>query len=235
MPTTVAQLLSYAYFTSGVVGRGFMAVNGDARTTDGLQLLNEIIAEKSMDTVFIPYDTHSQLTMVPGQEVYYVPKLFRLTALTFNQGTIRYPLIRDNINRYFATGRADGVESLPVHFFAERNLGGMNLYFYFVPASNFTLNIMGRFGYNSVVLNEDLELQFDKFQILYFRYKLAERICHFYTIPFSELAKAQLDNLESRFNNLSGEDLSITKFSFSTVRDPYNYAWGILGKGWVPG
>lgn len=235
MTYPVAQLISNAYYTTGIVGRGFQSVNGDDRTQDGLQFLNEIIAEKSLDSVFIPYDSYQHITMVPGQETYYVPKLIRLATLTFNQGTIRYPLIRDNINRYFAVGRADNIQSLPVHYFAERVLGGTNLWFYFLPASNFELNIYGKFGYNQVAYNDDLETQFDDFQILYLRYKLAERICHYYTVPFNEEAKMQLDNLERRFNNLSGEDLSITKFSFSTVRDPYNYAWGILGKGWVPG
>lgn len=235
MAYPVAQLIGDAYFTSGIVGRGFQSVNGDARTQDGLRMLNQIIVEKSLDYVFIPYDLHTTLTMIPGQEKYYVPNLIKLNTLTFNQGTIRYPLIRDNINRYFATGRADNIQSLPVHFFAERALGGMNLYFYFLPASDFTLNIDGRFSYSQVNYNDDLSLQFDQFQILYFQYKLADRICDYYTFPFSEAAKQQLDNLERRFNDLSGEDLSITKFSFSTVKDPYNYAWGILGKGWVPG
>lgn len=234
MVAPVAQLISDGYFTSGIVGRGFQSVSGQ-QSEDGLRMLNQIILEKSMDSVFLPYDTHAQVTMVPGQEVYYVSGLIRLNTLTFNQGTVRYPLIRDNINRYFATGRVDDVQSLPVHYFAERALGGMKLYFYFVPSSDFVLNIDGRYSYSKVAYNEDLNLHFDDFQILYFQYKLAERICDFYTVPFSEEAKQQLNNLERRFNNLSGEDLSITKYSMSTVRDPYNYAWAILGKGWVPG
>lgn len=234
MVAPVGLLITNAYLTSGIVGAGFQSVSG-SQSENGLLMLNEIILEKSMDSVFISYDSHRQLTMVPGQEVYYVPNLIRLNTLTFNQGTVRYPLIRDNINRYFATGRVDGIQSLPVHFFAERALGGMQLYFYFLPASDFVLNIDGRYAYSKVAINDDLNTQFDDFQILYFRYKLAERICDFYTVPFSEKAKLQLDNFERRINNLSGEDLSLTKYSFSTVRDPYNYAWGILGKGWVPG
>lgn len=235
MPYPVSQLIGDAYFTSGVVGRGFQNVNGDSRSVDGLRLLNQIILEKSMDAVFIPYDLHTTFNTVAGQEKYFVSNLIKLNTLTFNMGIIRYPLIRDNINRYFATGRADNVQSLPVHYFAERALSGMNIYFYFLPSSTFVVNVDGRFAYNPVSINGDLEIQFDPFQILYFQYKLAERLCDYYTFPFSEAAKAQLDNLERRFNNLSGEDLSISKYSFSTVRDPYNYAWGILGRGWVPG
>lgn len=235
MSYPVAQLISDAYYTSGIVGRGFQRVNGDARAQDGLNMLNEIILEKSLDAVFIPYSTYQHLTMVPGQETYFVSGLIRLDTLTFNMGTIRYPLIRDNINRYFAVGRADNIQSLPVHYFAERVLNGTNLWFYFSPSSNFILNIYGKFAYNPVSYNDDLSTQFDNFQILYFKYKLAGRLCDYYELPFSESAKMQLDNLERRFNNLSGEDLSINKFSFSTVRDPYNYAWGILSKGWVPG
>lgn len=234
MTSPVSQLINDAYATSGIVGRGFQNANGDSRAEDGLRLLNEIILEKSLDSVFIPYDTHIQLTMIPGEEKYFVPGLIKLNALTFNNGNVRYPLVRDNLMRYFGTGRVDGMQSLLTHFFAERILNGMNLYFYFVPSSNFILNIDGRFTYATVNYNDDLSEKFDPFQVLYFRYKLAERICNFYTFPFDESAKAQLDNLERRLNNLSGEDLSITKYNFATVKCPYNYAWAALGKGWIP-
>lgn len=235
MPYTVAQLVTEAFNMSGVVGAGFQSVNGDSRAQQGLQLFNDIIVEKSMDAVFLPYDVHTTVNLVPGQAIYFVENLIRLNTLTFNIGTVRYPMMRDNINSFFATGRVDDIQSLPFRYFAERALDGMNIYLYFSPQGNYVLNIDGRYAYSEVTYNADLLLQFDRFQIVYFKYKLASRICDFYNVPMSEASKQQLDNMERRFNNLSGEDLSIVKSNFSTADIGYNYAWAALYKGWVPG
>lgn len=239
MTYPVARLVNESFNMSGVVGAGFQSVNGDSRAQQGLQLLNDIIVEKSMDAVFIPYDTHEQVPMVAGQEIYFIPKLVKLNTLTYNLTTgpnsLRFPLFRDNINQYFATGRANGIQSLPTQYFAERTLDGMKLYFYFVPNSNYVLNIDGRYSYDEVAYNTDLLIQFDRFQIVYFKYKLTSRICDFYNVPMSEESKQQLDNMERRFNNLSGEDMSIVKGTFSSSQSSYNYAWAPLYKGFIPG
>ena len=187
-----------------------------------------------MDAVFIPYNTHETFSFIPGQETYFINGLIETNSVTFNIGDLRYPLIQDNINRYFSTGRVDNIQSLPIHFFAERALGGTNLYFYFSPESDYVCNITGKFSYQSVELNDDLQTQFDNFQIAFFRYKLAHNLCEFYTIPFSEDAQRTLNSLESRFIDISGTDLTVKCLNFSQASVAFDYDWAPLFTGWVP-
>ena len=100
MAYPVIQLLNEAFYTSGILGRGFQDATGDPRTYDALWLLNEIINLKSTDALFIPYNTHQSFQFTPGQESYLVDGLIETNAVTFNIGTVRYPLIQDNVLRY---------------------------------------------------------------------------------------------------------------------------------------
>jgi hypothetical protein len=231
---TLAQLVSGAYYESGVVARGLQAVSGP-QASDGLMLFNEILVEKSMDTVFLPYLTEFTMDLEPQTETYFVSGLRELATLTFNIGNVRFPLDEMGVKEYNATGRVDNVSALPVSFWLQRVLGGMNIKLYPLPASTYVLNILGKFDYPQVSNYEiDLDQTYDDFQILYFKFKLAYRILLFNKQPVPQTLKEQLDNLERRFHDLSGQDWSIQKISTVNCGFYPNYMQVALKDGWRP-
>src|ERR1700754_269736 len=120
---TVNQLIANALHLSEIVSIDFETPTG-AQITNGLRLLNGILDEASLDSVLIPYYTHQDFNTVTDQEIYLIPNLIECTSLTFNINTVRFPMVRDSLNRYNATGRVDNVFSLPYHYYVEKYIGG---------------------------------------------------------------------------------------------------------------
>lgn len=231
---TLDQLISGAYYESGIVARGLQAVSGP-QASDGLDLLNEILVEKSMDSVFLPYYTEFHETLVPNQESYFIAGLRELASLTFNIGNTRFPLDEQGIIEYNATGRVDNVSALPATYYLQRELGGIRIKLYPLPSSNYELNILGKFDYPQIQnYNVDLTETFDAFQILYFKFKLAYRLLLFNKQPIPQELKNQLDNLERRFHDLSSSDWSIKKVSMFNAGYSPNYMQAALKDGWRP-
>lgn len=230
----LSKLISGAYYESGIVARGLQTVGGE-QALDGVDLFNEILAEKSMDSVFLPYYTNQTVTLSEGQETYFIAGLSELATLTFNIGTVRYPMDELGIQEYNATGRVDNVESLPFSFYLQRSLGGTQIKLYPLPASDYVLNILGKFAYPDISnYQEDLALTYDTFQILYFKFKVAYRLLLFNKQPIPQDLKQQLDNLERRFHDLTGTDWSIQKVSMIRCDYRPNYMQAALRDGWVP-
>ena len=96
----VRALIADAYYLSGVVSRGAEGVSG-SEVSDGLQKLNALLSILSRSGKYITYDTTATVTCVSGQETYYVADLIDLDVLTFNNGTLRFPLERDSKYQYF--------------------------------------------------------------------------------------------------------------------------------------
>src|ERR1019366_7669509 len=94
--------------------------------------------------------------LVQGQELYFIPNLLQIDALTLNDGVNRYLMIEQSRRDYFATSRVDNIQSLPMTFRQERVLGGTNLYFYFFPNKVYTINYSGKFCFTDVALTTDL-------------------------------------------------------------------------------
>jgi hypothetical protein len=84
-------LISNAYYLSGILSRGFETISSE-QTTDGLELLNDIIAEKSITTSLIPYYSHTTFDTVEGQSEYEVPGLMDIRELTFSIDNVRYQM-----------------------------------------------------------------------------------------------------------------------------------------------
>jgi hypothetical protein len=80
MTFTTNQLITNAFYASGVVSREFETVSGQ-QIGDGLQWLNEIIDEKVVDDGMIPYESTYTFTAVPGQEIYPIPNLIAIDTL----------------------------------------------------------------------------------------------------------------------------------------------------------
>jgi hypothetical protein len=233
MPYTTLQLINNAYYESGIVSRGFETVSGQ-QAQDGLQFLNDLIDDKTVDNGLIPYYKELDFTAVIGQEVYFIPNLINIDTFVFFIDTVRYQTQNRGRREYFGTSRANDIQSLPGSWHMERCFGGANLYIYFLPDQNFPLTIWGQFRLSEVTINQDLSLTLDRFYINYLKFDLAARLCaeYNYNVP-PGVAKA-LNKYVIDISKKSGPmDLKLLKLSSLQRRGGINYGQVNLGHGWV--
>lgn len=72
MAYTVANLIADAYYISGIVSREFETVSGPQGSL-GLQVLNEIISDKTIEIGMIPYYNKYNFSTISGVETYFIP------------------------------------------------------------------------------------------------------------------------------------------------------------------
>jgi hypothetical protein len=234
MSYTARELITKAYYLSGIVARNLQTVTGD-QLSDGLDLLNGLLAVKTAHQQLIPYYKEYAFAAVIGQEKYLIPNLIAVETFTFNIGSVRYSMLPVSRGKYFGTGRVDNITSLPYDWHIERVKGGANLYIYFLPNTTYPLKIWGKFGLDEVTTeNFDLSTVYDNFYIEYLRFGLAEYICSDYNIVLQPQAQKKLDEIENILIDISPKDLHITKLSTLQSDTGINYADVNIGRGWRP-
>jgi hypothetical protein len=233
MAYTTLQLINNAYYESGIVSRGFETVGGQ-EAQDGLQFLNDLIADKTVENGLIPYYEQFDFVAVPGQELYFIPDLIEVDTFVFFIDTVRYQTENRARREYFGSSRADNIRSLPGSWHMERCFGGANLYIYFKPNEAFPLTIWGQFRLQQVVINQDLSLTLDRFYINYLKYDLAVRLCNEYNYTVPPGVAKQFAKYEDDIGKRSGKmDLRLTKLSSLQRRGGINYGTVNIGHGWV--
>jgi hypothetical protein len=228
----VIELISDSYRLSGIVAQGFENISNDEPGI-GLTLLNDLLAEYSISGSMITYYTYTNFDTIIGQETYNIPNLVEIDTLTFNINTVRYNMIRDNRRRYFGQSRVDDLKSLPFHYYAERQLGMMVIYLYFIPSDIYVMKIEGKYSLSQVTLQTDLSPLLEHFYILYLKYALAKRIADYYDWPFSQQNMGTLESLYNQINNFAGVDLNVNMNPLFTKQNVGIYGQANLGKGWT--
>jgi len=234
MSYTARKLITKAFFLSGVASRSLQTISAD-QLTEGLELLNALLAFKTAQQRLIPYYEEYSLTAVLGQEKYFIPGLISVETLTFYIGSIRFQMNEQQRKQYFGSPRVDNVNTLPYNWHTERVVGGSDLYIYFTPNTTYPLKIWGKFGLDSITSeNTDLSLIYDQFYIEYLRYALAEYICADYNITFQPQSQQKLNELESMLTDISPMDLSIKKISSFSSEGAHGdiYLDANLAHGW---
>jgi hypothetical protein len=233
MAYTARELITRSFFLSQIVSRGLQTVTGE-QITDGLYLLNALLDYKSTDLRLIPYFQRDTFDTVQGTESYFVDNLLYVDSLTFNIGTVRYSLLDFTRKEYFATPRIDDVQSLPYCYRAERELGGMRIYLYFVPSQVFTMKLSGKYGFSEVTLDTDLSLIYDKYYIEYLRYALASEICEEWGSTFPDQSKLKLTAMEKKLMDVSPADLAMQKRGYFGGTPVLSWQQINIGQGWQP-
>lgn len=258
MVYTVNNLISDAYNCAGVVGKEFEQVDG-MDYTEGLGYLNSLLAKKTADKSGIPYFLEYNANFIIGQEQYYIPRLISIDSMSFFISNPPDPIIVNPVpappipgvaptgnqvrygmrkitsrKEYWATPRANQVQSLPYQYYVERQFSGASVYVYFLPNAQYQFQIWGLFSLNQVVLNQDLSTGLDQFYIDYLKFELAARICAEYNYNFPEGAKAQLEEYQAIIDKREQRmDLTQQIISpLSQTTDGVNYAYANLGTGW---
>lgn len=236
MAFTVRELITKAFYLSSIASRSFQEVPG-GQLSDGLDLLNELLAGEALTGELVPYYTEYSLNLVAGQEKYFIPNLIDMETFTFNIGDVRYSTGRIERRHYQGSARVDNIESLPRVWNLEREKGGATLSVYFKPNENYAAKIWGKFGLTELEktnYDDDLLLTYDRFYLTYLRYALAEYICEDHDTVLSEQGQEKLNEIKAKLSNLSPMDLSIKKLSSFRRGTLYNWGQINLGKGWSP-
>jgi hypothetical protein len=233
MTYSARKLITNSYYLTGIVGRLLQSPTGD-QISDGLELLNFLLADRSADTRLNPFFKEYDFPAVSGQEKYSIPNLLEIDTLTFNIGSVRYAMINTNRTRYFGASRVDAISSLPFNWHAERVKGGTDLYLYFSPNSNYPLKIWGKFGLDSVDYDTDLSLAYELNYINYLRYALADYICEDYNLTLSPQSAQKLREMEAKLADMSARDYTMKKISSFQRKRGLDYGAANLGVGYYP-
>ena len=240
--TTARNLIIDSYYLSGITSKKLMTVSGQ-QIKDGLNMLNRILAVKSIDSRLIPYHKEYVTTAVSGQQIYFIPGLIETDTATFYidpvSANIRYPINLIPRDKYYGSFKVENISTLPYSGHIERTVGGSNLYLYPLPNAAYTLKIWGLFALTQIteaMLDVALETYFDLFYLEYLNYALAKRICDSQRITFNPEAKEELLKLENILLDVGAVDLSFQKVAMvgDGASSAVNWPFINLNKGWMP-
>jgi len=234
MAFSALDLITKAYYLSGIVSRELQTVSG-AQASDGLYLLNALLEVKGLDLRLIPYYQRYSFPTVAGTDEYFIDNLLAIDTITFNLGDVRFPLQEMSRRDFFGSPRVDNIQSLPFSYRDERELGGTRIYLYFEPNQVYTVKISGKFGLTDVTLMQDMSLTYDLYYMEYLRHALANYICSDYGQTLPEATMQTYRSIEKKLMDISPSDLSIQKMSYFTGDRRDGLGWGQIniGQGWT--
>jgi hypothetical protein len=228
-----AQLISNAWYLSGIVPRALEGVSGE-QGTDGLMLLNFLLSRQSMTGRYIPYFTYYMFDAVVAQEEYFIPGAVTLETCTFNIGVVRYQMNLENRSYYRGAPRVDNIQALPFDWYWETVVGGVNLYMYFLPQDVYQMKLSGKFALTQItdpsfVLDTVLDLFYQE----YLMFLLAEYMCTWYKLTPSQDVLMKIKEFKDTLADRNYTDLTIAKATIYGSRGAVTYAQANLGKGWT--
>jgi hypothetical protein len=236
MEYSLNKLITNAFYLSKVRSKDFQTVGGDDIEV-GIDLLNEVLSETSINTKMIPYYKEYDTTAVVGQEIYFIPDLVEPFSLTFNMTTVRYATSDLSRRQYHSTTRIDGILALPFNCTFERMLGGCNMYVQFLPIDTYPFKIWGKFALTLVTINDltkNLLDVYDMFYIRYLRYLLAQEICNYYGVDIPQQLIAISQRIAGNLNDMNVIDLTTRKLNIYDDNNALNWAQVNIGKGFTP-
>lgn len=234
MPYTTNELIANSYYLSGIVSRDFETVSGP-QIGNGLQSLNSLLADKTVDDGMLPYYLTYTFDAVVGEQVYFIPDLIDIDTIVFYLDGVRYSMRKNGRKAYFGSPRAENIKSLPFNWHMERCFGGANVYLYFLPDKNYPMRIWGLFRLQPVVLGQDLSLTFDRFYLNYTEFQLADRLCITYSYTTPPGVIRQLREYEKLIDKQSGQ-MDLAQRTISVIDKSHtglNYGQVNLGHGWT--
>jgi hypothetical protein len=238
MPYLARELITRSYYQSGIVSREFETVSG-SQIQDGLDVLNELLQEKSVDWDMIPYETTYSGNFVIGQEAYAINDLIAVDTFTFTKDSVRYSMEPMQRDQYFGSTRVNNINSLPNSYYVERsytpNQGIGTVYVYFSPDQAYPFEIHGVFRLANVTLDQDLDLTLDGFYKTYLKLGLTEKLCIDFNYEVPDNVRRELAKYQA-FISKKSRPLDLSMVKSSTLKDSrggLNYGQVNLGRGWT--
>lgn len=260
MVYTAQQLVTRSWVLSGIVARNLQYPTGD-QITDGLQMLNNLLDYKQIETDLIPYWQYITFDAVSQQEYYFLPYVAAIETSTFNIGVVRYPMVGTSRTNYFGSSRVDNIYTLPFSWNYERGVGGGTFGMYFIPDTTYPIKMKVKLFMVDVALNTDMQdvtasftntynvpnyttytfinngIQgYDTSYLEYLRYALARYMTSEYGVLFNPESEKIYQSMVRKLMYMDPPDLSMKKLSILQSDQSPGYSWGDvnLGHGFRP-
>lgn len=234
MAYLTSDLVTDSYYLSSIVSREFETPTG-SQMSDGLNLLNDVIADRTVDNGTIPYTNTLSFPAIGNQSEYFIQDCIDIDVFVFFINTVRYQTNNQQRAEFFGTTRAMDISSLPFRWHFERKLNGGTLSLYFKPDQAYPLEIRGTFRLQFVTEFQDLSLTLDRFYTNFLKYLLIERLCQYNSFKVPQDCAKQLEKYIGWINNKTNViDLRQQKLSSLSDGGSLNYAMINLGNGWMP-
>ena len=233
---TTTQLITKAFYLSGVYSRDLQPVLSASDISNGLDLANACLAIKTANNRLVPYYTEDEITAIvsPPTETYFVPNLISVDTATYSINNVRYPMRCITRKPYFGAARLNGLPALPSSYHVERCFGGANISFYPLPGQAMTFVIYGKFTLETLTLGQNLALTLDAFYLEYLRYAIGEYIASDYGLTFPPQSQKKLDAYEDQITDIAPLDLSMIKYSTLKQNTYLSYGAMSLYTGFMP-
>ncbi len=234
MAVTVLQLITNAYFESGLISANFQTPNA-AQITRGLDYFNQVLGKTRIQGGMLPYYKSYDFTLSSGVEKTFIPNLVECETLVYYLGQVRMPIYPMSRRKYFGTIKPVNATSVPSYFNLERTKGGSNIFVTFTPQQEYAATLWGLFCLEDATLTTDLSEIYDQYYIDYLRYDLGVTLCAAFNQPVPEGLFAQYSQYRKSILNRSGP-LDLTNTSISSVSKSPVLNWSQLdiGGGYFP-
>lgn len=233
MTYTAEQLVTNAYYLTGIVAEGF-ATPSSTQAARGLDRLNALLAVKSFDDKHIPYFTYYTFNTVINQEAYPITNLIRVETLTYNINELRLPSRGLDRDRYWEQPRVDNVSAYPFTWDFERNESGGTIYFYPLPFSVVPIKIWAKFALNNVTFSTDLSATYDNFYIEYLLYGTAVYLYQFNGLAIDPDVAHQWAIYQKEVINIQPLDVRLQFVNPFDANPTLNWAFVNLCNGFIP-
>lgn len=260
MTYTAQDLITRSWFLSGIVARNLQIPTGD-QIYDGLNMLNDLLNFKQIETDLIPYWQYITFNATPQQEYYFLPYVAAIEESTFNINVVRYPMVQTSRSNYFGSSRVDNIYTLPFSWNYERSVGGGTYGMYFIPDEPYPIKMKAKIFLVDVTLQTDLQnvtesfvntynvpnytpytfinngIQgYDTSYTEYLRYALARFMCSEYGVGFNPESEKIFQSYQRKLMYMDPPDLSGKKLSILYADNQVGYNWGDvnIGRGFRP-
>jgi hypothetical protein len=203
--------------------------------SSGLELINELLAKFTADSIYIPYLTELNFTMVAGQAEYSVSDIItadinasRIVDLSFanytvpssGQGII-YPLTIINKAQYYGVTRLTPLNTRPGYIFLNKQDTESLITLYPAPDQPYPCLLGVKLMMDSVTANESL-IGVPPFYYGFLKYCLAREFRSYYPSGnWNETAEESYQDYYNLIKNTNETDLTIRPSAILSRPEPF--------------
>lgn len=234
---TYNQMIVSAYTMIGELAANEVP-SADMQAT-GLEIVNSVINELSVGSIYIPFQSTYTFTMVTGQSNYTISDILlnptlvdnRIVDLIFanyavptpGSDTLIYPIKVLEQSDYYLAARQTTVLSRPSTVLLYKHAESSELIFYPAPDQPYVVTLQVKSIISNIQNGTGEMVEFLPFYYSYFKYELARQLLGYYpSSNWSQYQEAKYQDLYSKVKSAAQVDLSLRPSAIMSTRtQPY--------------
>lgn len=231
---TLNELIINSLYLTGELGVGEPA--DDFMLSSGLELVNELLAKFSLDSIYIPYLTEVPFNMVTGQATYTVTDMMLPTDVPYSeivdlsfanytvpsagQG-ITYPLQIINKAQYYGVTRLTPLQTRPGFIFLDKQPQVTTVTLYPQPDQPYPCLLGTKLMISSMIANQPLE-RLPPFYYGFLKYALARKFLSIYpSANWPETSEKEYNDYYDAIKPVNETDLTIRPTAILSRPEPF--------------